>query len=82
MLVDRHPAVSIQGRARGLNQRSLEIFRPMGIEAAIVDAGRPFENDRGGARCENLAGPWEWLFEPDAPLQWAGTSPSEFCLAE
>ncbi|MES2148346.1 MAG: FAD-dependent monooxygenase [Pseudomonadota bacterium] len=82
MLVDRHPGIPIQGRARGLNQRSLELFRPLGIERAVIDAGRPFKNDRGVARCTNLAGEWEWLFEPDATLQWAGTSPSDFCLAD
>jgi 2-polyprenyl-6-methoxyphenol hydroxylase-like FAD-dependent oxidoreductase len=48
LLVDRHPGVSIQGRARGINQRTLEIYRPLGLEPAITEAGKPFD-DEGGA---------------------------------
>lgn len=82
LLVDRHPGVSIQGRARGINQRSMEIYRPLGLEPAIHEAGRPFDHDAGVARCETLAGHWTWLFEQEAPRAWPDLSAGEFCMAD
>ncbi len=82
LLVDRHPGVSIQGRARGINQRTMEIYRPLGLEQAIRAAGKPFDHDVGVARCETLAGEWQWLFERDAPRAWPDLSPGEFCMAD
>jgi putative polyketide hydroxylase len=35
VLADRHPAVSVQGRARGINQRTMELYRPLGLEPAL-----------------------------------------------
>ena len=65
LLVDRHAGVSVQGRARGINQRTMELYRPLGLERQIVDAGAPFEGDVGVARCETLAGEWQWIVEED-----------------
>ncbi|MEV4443838.1 FAD-dependent oxidoreductase, partial [Streptomyces sp. NPDC049577] len=39
LLVDRHPGVAIQGRARGINPRTMEIYRPLGLEDRIKEAG-------------------------------------------
>ncbi|MFB9925560.1 FAD-dependent monooxygenase [Amycolatopsis halotolerans] len=82
LLVDRHPGASIQGRARGINQRTMEIYRALGLETAIREAGKPFEDDWGVARCETLAGEWHWLFDDDAPRIWPALSPGEFCQAD
>ncbi|MFD5089754.1 FAD-dependent monooxygenase [Amycolatopsis thailandensis] len=82
LLVDRHPGASIQGRARGINQRTMEIYRALGLEEAIREAGKPFEDDWGVARCETLAGEWHWLFGDAAPRSWPDLSPGEFCQAD
>lgn len=82
VLVDRHPGLSIQGRARGINPRTMEIYRPLGIEPAVMDAGLPFKHDQGVARCETLAGEWQWLFEADAPRGWPELSAAEFVMAD
>ncbi|WP_344196980.1 FAD-dependent monooxygenase [Kribbella karoonensis] len=82
VLVDRHAGASIQGRARGINQRTMELYRAVGLEAEIRAAGRPFADDWGVARCETLAGDWHWLFADDAPKAWPDLSPSEFCQAD
>ncbi|MFC6883222.1 MULTISPECIES: FAD-dependent oxidoreductase [Actinomadura] len=65
-LVDRHPGVSVQGRARGINQRTMELYRPLGIEPRIREAGRPFDGESGVVRCASLAGEWTWLLGDDA----------------
>ena len=38
-LVERRPGTSIHPRARGLNVRTMEIFRSLGLEAPIRAAG-------------------------------------------
>jgi 2-polyprenyl-6-methoxyphenol hydroxylase-like FAD-dependent oxidoreductase len=82
LLVDRHPGVSIQGRARGINQRTLEIYRPLGLEPAITEAGKPFDDEGGVARCSSLAGEWEWLFDEEAPRFWPDLSAGQFVMAD
>jgi 2-polyprenyl-6-methoxyphenol hydroxylase-like FAD-dependent oxidoreductase len=82
ILADRHPAASVQGRARGINQRTMELYRPLGLEPALLEAARPFAADSGVARCQVLAGDWEWLFDPDPDPAAALASPSAFCLAD
>ncbi|WP_163569030.1 FAD-dependent monooxygenase [Fodinicola feengrottensis] len=82
LLVDRHPGVSIHGRARGINQRTMEIYRAFGIEADVLKAGAPFDDEAGVARCETLAGPWEWLYEQEAPRAWPDLTAGEFCMAD
>ena len=66
VLVDRHPGVSVQGRARGINQRTMEIYRPLGVEPLIEEAGRPFDDESGVVRCESLAGKWSWLLADES----------------
>jgi putative polyketide hydroxylase len=82
VLADRHPAVSVQGRARGINQRTMELYRPLGLELALLEASRPFAADAGVARCQTLSGEWEWLFDPEPDPAAALASPSGFCMAD
>jgi 2-polyprenyl-6-methoxyphenol hydroxylase-like FAD-dependent oxidoreductase len=82
VLVDRHPAVSIQGRARGINQRTMEIYRPLGIEPRIRDVGRPFDEESGVVRCEHLAGEWNWLLEEDTRGPLAELTACAFTMAD
>jgi putative polyketide hydroxylase len=39
LLVERHPSTALTPKARGINARTMEIFRQCGIDAAIRDAG-------------------------------------------
>src|SRR5690242_13122989 len=39
LLVERHPTTSIHPRARGLNGRSAELLRELGLEAQVRSAG-------------------------------------------
>src|ERR1700724_2662956 len=39
LLVERHPATPLTPKARGINARTMEIFRQCGIDTAIRDAG-------------------------------------------
>jgi 2-polyprenyl-6-methoxyphenol hydroxylase-like FAD-dependent oxidoreductase len=39
LLVERHPSTAITPKARGINARTMEVFRQCGIDAAIRDAG-------------------------------------------
>jgi putative polyketide hydroxylase len=82
LLIDRHPGVSIHGRARGINHRTMEIYRAYGIADAVEKAGEPFEAEAGVARCETLAGPWQWLFEADEPRAWPDLTAGVFCMAD
>lgn len=82
LLVDRHPGVSIHGRARGINQRTMEIYRAFGVADAIEGAGTPFDAEAGVARCETLAGEWEWLFDADEPRGWPELTAGAFCMAD
>jgi 2-polyprenyl-6-methoxyphenol hydroxylase-like FAD-dependent oxidoreductase len=82
VLVDRHPGVSVHGRARGINQRTMEIYRAFGIERKVLEAGRLFDEEAGVARCQTLDGPWEWLYEHEAPRAWPDLTAGEFCMAD
>jgi putative polyketide hydroxylase len=82
VLVDRHPRVSIQGRARGINQRTLEIYRPLGVESPIRQAGRPFDGEAGVVRCETLAGEWHWILDEDTRTPLPDLTACEFGMAD
>ncbi|HEU5196463.1 MAG TPA: FAD-dependent monooxygenase [Methylomirabilota bacterium] len=43
LLVERHPSTSIHPKARGINARTMEIFRQCGVEDAVRAAGLPPE---------------------------------------
>jgi 2-polyprenyl-6-methoxyphenol hydroxylase-like FAD-dependent oxidoreductase len=56
LLVERHPGTAIVPKARGINARTMEMYRQIGIEQAIRDAG--LAPDRTGliVWTESLAG--------------------------
>jgi putative polyketide hydroxylase len=39
LLVERHPSTALTPKARGINARTMEVFRQCGIDGAIRDAG-------------------------------------------
>src|SRR5215468_8013180 len=43
LLVERHPGTAIVPKARGINARTMEMYRQHGVEQAIRDAGLPTE---------------------------------------
>jgi 2-polyprenyl-6-methoxyphenol hydroxylase-like FAD-dependent oxidoreductase len=43
LLVERHPGTAILPKARGINARTMEMYRQCGVEEAIRQAGVPVE---------------------------------------
>ena len=82
LLVDRHPGVSIQGRARGINQRTMEIYEPFGVAGRIREAGRPFDSEAGVVRCRTLTGDWHWILDEDTPRDWPALTAGDFVMAD
>jgi 2-polyprenyl-6-methoxyphenol hydroxylase-like FAD-dependent oxidoreductase len=41
LLVERHPGTAVLPKARGINARTMEMYRQLGLEAAIREAGLP-----------------------------------------
>ncbi|MDM4718190.1 FAD-dependent oxidoreductase [Micromonospora sp. WMMA1363] len=82
VLVDRHPGSSVQGRARGINQRTMELYRPLGIAESIRRAGRPFDDEAGVVRCEALSAEWTWLLADDTRKPLPELTPAEFVMAD
>ncbi len=56
LLVERHPGTSIHPKARGINTRTMEIFRQCGVESAIRAAGLAPERSRFIVWSRSLAG--------------------------
>ncbi|HTO10894.1 MAG TPA: FAD-dependent monooxygenase [Candidatus Binatia bacterium] len=56
LLVERHPSTSIHPKARGINARTMEIFRQCGVEDAVRAAGLPPERARFIVWARSLAG--------------------------
>ena len=56
LLVERHPGTSIHPKARGINPRTMEIFRQCGVEDAVRAAGLPSEDVRFIIWARSLAG--------------------------
>jgi 2-polyprenyl-6-methoxyphenol hydroxylase-like FAD-dependent oxidoreductase len=56
LLVERHAGTSIHPRANGMNIRTMEIFRELGIEKEIRAAGKVLEKSNGSIQVEVLAG--------------------------
>src|SRR5215469_14649159 len=50
LLIERHPGTAVHPKARGINARTMEMYRQLGVEAAIRQAGLPPE--RAGRRGE------------------------------
>jgi 2-polyprenyl-6-methoxyphenol hydroxylase-like FAD-dependent oxidoreductase len=56
LLVERHPGTAIHPKARGINARTMEVFRQQGIEAAVRKAGLPPERTGFIVWAKTLAG--------------------------
>src|SRR6185503_18673759 len=56
LLVERHPGTSIHPKARGINTRTMEIFRQCGVESAVRAAGLHPEQSRFIIWARSLAG--------------------------
>ena len=56
LLVERHPGTSIHPKARGINARTMEIYRQCGVEDAIRAAGLPQDRARFIIWARSLAG--------------------------
>lgn len=67
VLVEKHPGSSLHPRAIGFTTRTLELFRAVGLDAAIPQVpsvGRPRR-----VRAESLAGTWS------AEVDWSSAAP-------
>ncbi|MEV4257718.1 FAD-dependent monooxygenase [Spirillospora sp. NPDC049652] len=82
LLVDKHPDVSPLGRARGINMRTMELYRPLGLEKALLEAGRPFDSETGVVRCERLTGEWHWILDHQTPRALPDLTPGVFGMAD
>jgi putative polyketide hydroxylase len=47
LLVERHPGTSIHPRARGVNARTMELYREVGVDEAVRQAGASLSLSRG-----------------------------------
>lgn len=56
LLVERHISTSIHPRARGINFRTMELFRELGLEEQLRAAGKDLANNHGMLIVETLAG--------------------------
>ena len=56
LLVERHPGTAIHPKARGINARTMEVFRQQGIEADVRKAGLPPERTGFIVWAKTLAG--------------------------
>jgi 2-polyprenyl-6-methoxyphenol hydroxylase-like FAD-dependent oxidoreductase len=81
LLVERHPGTAIHPKARGINVRTMEVFRQQGVEDAVRKAGLPPERTGLIVWARSLAGeeierrtPWRGRAEA------AEISPVRACL--
>src|SRR5512144_941922 len=81
MLVERHPGTAVHPKARGINARTMEMYRQCGVEDAIRAAGLPPERSGLIVWTRTLAGeelerrvPWR------ASAQSTTVSPVRNCL--
>jgi len=83
LLVERHAGTSIHPRARGLNVRTMEILRMVGLEGEVRDAGAALATSRYMLFVDTLAGE-EIRRVPDADLLPVGdalaqVTPCDWC---
>lgn len=81
LLVDRYPALQLAGRARGVNYRTMEIYRGISrdLERGIFEDSRVFGDDAGIAHIKTLAGEWTWVLDQKGfPTYFPDLSPGRF----
>ena len=81
LVVERHPGTSIHPKARGINARTMEIYRQCGVEPTVRAAGLAHERSRFIVWARSLAGEElerrvPWRSRPEAQQ----TSPVLRCL--
>lgn len=77
LLIERHAGTSIHPRARGLNVRTMEIYRTLGLEERIRSAGMALAQSRYMLFVETLAG-HEIRRVPDEDLITTGENLAQF----
>ena len=82
MLVEKHAGTSVHPRGRGINVRTMELFRVAGVEPRIREAASVLADNHGILQGGSLTGDdQEWLFkEVDPGGALARFSPSTWCL--
>ncbi|MCM2387002.1 FAD-dependent oxidoreductase [Streptomyces albipurpureus] len=82
LLVEKHSGTSTHPRGRGINVRSMELFRRAGVEREIRQAAAVLADNHGILQARSLTGDdQEWLFkEIDPGGGLARISPSGWCL--
>ncbi|MFI1396942.1 FAD-dependent oxidoreductase [Streptomyces sp. NPDC020681] len=82
LLVEKHSGTSTHPRGRGINVRSMEVFRVAGVEPDIREAAAVLKDNHGILQAGSLTGDdQEWLFkEIDPGGGLARISPSAWCL--
>ncbi|WP_328667354.1 FAD-dependent monooxygenase [Streptomyces sp. NBC_00322] len=82
LLVEKHSGTSTHPRGRGMNVRTMELFRVAGVEAQIRQAASVLADNHGILQAGSLTGDdQEWLFkEIDPGGKLAQFSPSTWCL--
>ncbi|WP_246150665.1 FAD-dependent oxidoreductase [Streptomyces qinzhouensis] len=82
LLVEKHSGTSAHPRGRGMNLRTMELFRVAGVEAEIREASAVLADNHGILQARSLVGDdGEWLFrEIDPGGGHRAISPSGWCL--
>ncbi|MEW1549712.1 FAD-dependent oxidoreductase [Streptomyces tsukubensis] len=82
LLVEKHSGTSEHPRGRGMNLRTMELFRVAGVEAEIREASAVLADNHGILQARGLLGDdGEWLFrEIDPGGGHRAISPSGWCL--
>ncbi|WP_328924477.1 FAD-dependent monooxygenase [Streptomyces sp. NBC_00190] len=82
MLVEKHAGTSMHPRGRGINVRTMELFRVAGVEDRIREAASVLADNHGIMQGGSLTGDdLEWLFEEiDPGGALARFSPAAWCL--
>jgi putative polyketide hydroxylase len=80
VLVERHPTTSIQYKFRGISPRSMEIYRGVGLEAAIREHRTGDQKFGYIARTTNLADPTiHWMGRPWADTEDLSPTTAQTC---
>jgi 2-polyprenyl-6-methoxyphenol hydroxylase-like FAD-dependent oxidoreductase len=86
VLFERHPSTSIHPKAAGINQRTTEVFRVMGIEEEVYAHATPAEVAGRTAWYTSLGEEGREVFSRDAwgggqyEAEYATHSPSKYCI--
>jgi 2-polyprenyl-6-methoxyphenol hydroxylase-like FAD-dependent oxidoreductase len=81
LLVERHPGTSIHPKARGINPRTMEIYRQCGVDEAVRAAGLPPEKAQFIIWARSLAGEeLERRVPGRARAASASLTPARHCL--